>query len=366
MSSSHLQKIRAQALLNIISKEFTQLSRDVRSVIIIVLIPLFLLIVFGYGVTMDIKNVNLVICDFDRSEFSRNFIEKFISSGFFSLYDEVESIDAIDRYLISGKVKVGIIIPANFSNEVGAGRTVKVQIIIDGSDANTANVVLGYVQQIIQSFSSDIIANFIFKKTGKLISTVDLKPRVWFNPELKSVNFFIPGLMSLIMMIMTVLMTSLSISRERELGSFEKLISTPLSPFFIITGKAIPYAILAFFDSILILLAGRILFGLEVKGSLSLLLLITAVDLISGLNHILISGWHIGTDFIPTFESLLSMTAINLSITMLDINPIAIVAELALVPSIMIGSSTFSPLIIFLSKPCLNITTIFAVPLFST
>ena len=102
MSSSHLQKIRAQALLNIISKEFTQLSRDVRSVIIIVLIPLFLLIVFGYGVTMDIKNVNLVICDFDRSEFSRNFIEKFISSGFFSLYDEVESIDAIDRYLISG------------------------------------------------------------------------------------------------------------------------------------------------------------------------------------------------------------------------------------------------------------------------
>jgi len=211
MSSLHLQKIRAQALLNIISKEFTQLSRDVRSVIIIVLIPLFLLIVFGYGVTMDIKNVNLVICDFDRSEFSRNFIEKFISSGFFSFYDEVESVDAIDRYLISGKVKVGIIIPANFSNEVGAGRTVKVQIIIDGSDANTANVVLGYVQQIIQSFSSDIIANFIFKKTGKLISTVDLKPRVWFNPELKSVNFFIPGLMSLIMMIMTVLMTSLSI-----------------------------------------------------------------------------------------------------------------------------------------------------------
>ena len=284
MSSSHLQKIRAQALLNIISKEFTQLSRDVRSVIIIVLIPLFLLIVFGYGVTMDIKNVNLVICDFDRSEFSRNFIEKFISSGFFSLYDEVESIDAIDRYLISGKVKVGIIIPANFSNEVGAGRTVKVQIIIDGSDANTANVVLGYVQQIIQSFSSDIIANFIFKKTGKLISTVDLKPRVWFNPELKSVNFFIPGLMSLIMMIMTVLMTSLSISRERELGSFEKLISTPLNPFFIITGKAIPYAILAFFDSILILLAGRILFGLEVKGSLSLLLLITAVFILCGLN----------------------------------------------------------------------------------
>jgi len=94
--------------------------------------------------------------------------------------------------------------------------------------------------------------------------------------------------------------------------------------------------------------------------------IMNAVDLISGLNHILISGWHIGTNFIPTFESLLSMTAINLSITMLDINPIAIVAELALVPSIMIGSSTFSPLIIFLSKPCLNITTIFAVPLFST
>ncbi len=284
MSSSRLQKIRVQALLNIISKEFTQLSRDVRSIIIIVFIPLFLLIVFGYGVTMDIKNVSLVVCDLDRTRLSRNLIEKFISSGFFSLYGEIENINAIDNLLVSGKAKVVMVIPTNFSNEIEAGKSAKVQIIIDGSDANTANVVLGYVQQIIQSFSGEIITNFIFKRTGKLISGVDLRSRVWFNPELKSVNFFIPGLMSLIMMIMTVLMTSLSISRERELGSFEKLISTPLNPFFIITGKTIPYAILAFFDSILILLAGRILFGLEVKGSLFLLLFITAVFIICGLN----------------------------------------------------------------------------------
>lgn len=284
MSSSLLRKIKTLALFNIVLKEFIQLIRDPRSIVIIIFIPLFLLIVFGYGVTMDVKNANLIVCDLDKTQFSRRFIDRFTSSGFFNLYAEVEDIGKIDGFLISGKAKIGLVIPLNFSDDLGSGRPVKVQIIIDGSDANTANIVFAYVHQIIQGFSADIVQNFVFKKTGELISIVDLKPRVWFNPELKTVNFFIPGLMGLIMMIMTVLMSSLSISRERELGSFEKLISTPLNPFFIITGKTIPYAILAFFDSVLILLAGIILFNLKVKGSLTLLFLITIVFIFCGLN----------------------------------------------------------------------------------
>ncbi len=278
------QKAGTLALLNIIRKEFVQLSRDLRSVIIIIVIPLFLLIVFGYGVTTDIKNVNLVVCDLNKTQFSNEFIQKFTSSGFFKLVDEVDNLDRVDKFLVSGKAKVGIILPVNFSNELGSGKSVKVQIILDGSDANTANVVLGYVYQIVQSFSKDIITDFIFKRTGKKPTPVDLKPRIWFNQELKSVNFFIPGLMGLIMMIMTVLMTSLSISRERELGSFEKLISTPVNPFYIITGKIIPYAVLAFVDSVLILLAGYFLFGLEVKGNLISLLVVTLIFIFCGLN----------------------------------------------------------------------------------
>ncbi|CUS89389.1 ABC-2 type transport system permease protein [Candidatus Kryptobacter tengchongensis] len=278
------QKIKTTALLSIVLKEFIQLIRDPRSIIIIIFIPLFLLIVFGYGVTMDVKNASLVVCDLDKTQFSRRFIDRFTSSGFFNLYSEVEDINEIDNFLISGKAKVGVVIPLGFSAQIGLGRPAKIQIIIDGSDANTANVVLGYVRQIIQGFSGDIVQSFIFKKTGKMMPVVDLKPRIWFNPELKSVNFFIPGLMGLIMMIMTVLMSSLSISRERELGSFEKLISTPLNPFFIITGKTIPYAILAFFDSVLILFAGIVLFNLKVKGSIALLFLVTIVFILCGLN----------------------------------------------------------------------------------
>jgi ABC-2 type transport system permease protein len=185
---------------------------------------------------------------------------------------------------VSGRAKVEIVISHDFANEIAMGRPVKVQIIIDGSDANTANVVLGYVQQIVQGFSRGEIENYIFKITGRNIQAIDLKPRIWFNQELKSVNFFIPGLMGLIMMVMTVLMTSLSISRERELGSFERLISTPLSPSFIIAGKLIPYAVLAFIDSVLILLAGYILFNLKVKGDLFSLLFVTVIFIFCGLN----------------------------------------------------------------------------------
>lgn len=284
MFSSLSQKAGTLALLNIIRKEFVQLSRDLRSVIIIIIIPLFLLIVFGYGVTTDIKNVNLVVCDLNKTQFTNEFIQKFTSSGFFKLVDEIDNLNEVDKFLMSGKAKVGIILPVNFSNELGSGKSVKVQIILDGSDANTANVVLGYVYQIVQGFSRDIVSDFIFKRTGKKFTPVDLKPRIWFNQELKSVNFFIPGLMGLIMMIMTVLMTSLSISRERELGSFEKLISTPVNPFYIIAGKVIPYAVLAFIDSVLILLAGYLLFDLEVKGNLFSLLVVTLIFIFCGLN----------------------------------------------------------------------------------
>ncbi len=279
-----LRKIKVQTLLNIVSKEFIQISRDLRSLILIIAIPLFLLVIFGYGVTMDIKNVNLVVCDLNKTQYSRLLIERFTSSGFFNLAVEVNDINQVDHYLISGEAKIGIILPHNFSSEIGAGRTAKIQVIIDGSDASIANIVLGYIQQILQEFSSEIMANYIFRRTGKEITGVDLKPRIWFNQELKSANFFIPGLMGLIMMMLTVFMTSLSISRERELGSFERLISTPLNPFFIITGKVIPYAILAFIDSILILIAGYVLFNLEVKGDLLSLFIVTVIFIFCGLN----------------------------------------------------------------------------------
>lgn len=284
MFSSRLQKARAQALLNIVSKEFIQISRDLRSLILIIFIPLFLLAVFGYGVTMDIKNVNLVVCDLNKTQLSRRLVEKFTSSGFFNLSGEVNNINQLDYYLISGEAKIGIVLPHNFSEEIGAGRIARIQIIIDGSDASIANIVLGYVQQIVQGFSTGIIANYIFRKTGKEITGIDLKLRIWFNQELKSANFFIPGLMGLIMMIMTVFMTSLSISRERELGSFERLISTPINPFFIIVGKVIPYAALAFIDAILILIVSYVLFDFKVKGDLFSLFLVTVVFIFCGLN----------------------------------------------------------------------------------
>ncbi|MEN3038106.1 MAG: ABC transporter permease [Candidatus Kryptonium sp.] len=276
--------MESKALVNIILKEFIQLSRDPRSIIIIIFIPLFLLVVFGYGVVMDVKNVNLVVCDLDKTQLSRKFIEKFTSSGFFNLHSEIENINEIDNFLVSGKVKIGLVIPFNFSKNITSGKPVKVQIVLDGSDANVASVVLGYVQQIVNGFSNEIMMDFIFRKTGKIASAVDLKQRVWFNQELKSANFFVPGLIGLILIIMTVLMTSFSISRERELGSFEKLISTPLNPFFIITGKIVPYAVLAFIDSILILIAGVFLFDLEVKGSLLLFFFVTIIFIFCGLN----------------------------------------------------------------------------------
>ncbi|HDQ25135.1 MAG TPA: ABC transporter permease, partial [bacterium] len=217
----------------VMKKEFLHIRRDSRSLVIALLAPVVLLIVYGYAVTFDIKHIDLGVTDNDRTPVSRMLIEKFSSSGYFKIFEAGRNSGAINNEAIKrDRVRMILVIPEGFSSEIKKNKAVKVQVIADGSDANTASVALGYAGIIINTFSRKITIEAARKKgfNPKKIPAVIPEPRVWYNPELKSQNFIIPGLIAVLMMLIAAMLTSLTVVREKERGTFEQLVSTPIKP----------------------------------------------------------------------------------------------------------------------------------------
>jgi ABC-2 type transport system permease protein len=264
-------------------KEWIQVRRDPLSLALAFLLPVILLIIYGYAVTFDINNVTLVIYDNDRSSTSRSLIEQFVSSGYFSVTAYVESYDQIDVALDTRSARAALIIPERFQKEVNAGRETAVEVVIDGTDANTASIVQGYTSAVARQFTGRL-SRIAIKPL------IDLRSRVWYNPDLKSRNFIIPGLIAIIMAVIVSLLTSLTIAREWERGTMEQLIATPLKSYELIIGKLLPYFLIGFADTIISLLMSTFLFGVPLRGSLFLVLLSSGIFLFGGLSFgILIS-----------------------------------------------------------------------------
>ena len=259
-------------------KEFFHIYRDPRSLALIILMPALLMLLFGYAITIDVKNVSIAVLDRDRTQESLTFIQRFSASPYFSLHTFVQDEKQITRLIDEGKVKMGLVLPWDFSRVIKAGKTASVQILVDGTDSNTANILLGYVQAVARQYTQEKT----FLKVGRmgtqhLILPVDGRTRVWFNEELESKNYFIPGLITVIMSIIGVLLTGQVIVREWEKGTMELLISTPVRKAELIVGKLFPYFFLGLLDLTLAVLMGKWVFRVPLRGSVVLLFVLSSV-----------------------------------------------------------------------------------------
>ncbi len=274
MTTPRFSRIRLWAL---VKKEFIHIIRDPRSLAMAFLMPLILLILFGYAITMDIKTLNLVVYDQDQSAASRQYLEGFPASSYFSVVAAAQSHAEVRAQLDRGKAHLALVIPRHFARDLEQGRSTKVQLLADGSDANTATIAMGYAEAITNRFSTAQLGS-------KIELAVDNRLRVWYNPELKSRWFIIPGLIAVIMTVITALLTSLTVSREWESGTMEQLIATPVQPIELFLGKMAPYFVIGVLDVLFSVAMGVWVFDVPLRGSFIFLLGVTAMFLVGGLS----------------------------------------------------------------------------------
>jgi len=271
-------------ILPIVRKEFRQIIRDKRILGVLLFFPALMLFAFGYALNFDVKNTRMAVYDEDRSSTSRDFIQQFFTSEYFVRVQTLSSKAEINDLLDGEQVRVVLVVPSSFSKDIQRGKSASVQVIVDGANSNAAATVLGYINAMIQQYSLKIMAESFMRMGGQQITLpIDFQPRVWYNPELKSAKFLVPGLIAFILMVTTVISTALAVVRERELGTMEQIMVSPIKPIELILGKTIPYIIISLIATAVILFFGYVLFDVSIKGNIFLLSIITLLFLVGGL-----------------------------------------------------------------------------------
>ena len=266
----------------IAKKEFKQLVRDKRLLFVMIFLPLFLLVIFGYAVNFDVKNIQLSVLDNDKSEHSRDFVNSITSSQYFKVSSILTDAKQIKTVLDKKEAQAVLIIPNDFSAKIDKGKeTAKIQILIDGVDGNAATIIQSYMNIASIRFNQSLQEELLTKLGIKFSSPVLLEPIFWFNPDLQTTMFLIPGLIAMILIITAVISVSLSLVREKEHGTIEQINVSSITSLELLLGKSMPYIVLSFLDALLILALGYILFGIVVKGSLLLLFLMTLIFIIA-------------------------------------------------------------------------------------
>lgn len=294
-------------------KEFLQIIRDPRSLAWAVSMPVLLLVLFGYALTLDVNRIPTVLYDLDRTPKSRDLADRFLSSQYFKLEAAVQSYAHLQEMLDTGQALMGLVIPVHFSRDLEMGWDAKIQVLMDGTDANTATIALGYANAITLLYSQDLIKEKMTRLgMGKISPPIEPRIRIWFNPDLESKNFIVPGLIAIIMSILTAILTSGTIAREWERGSMEQLVSTPIRKGELILGKLIPYFVIGLIDLTLSVLMGRYLFGVPLRGSGFLLFSLVSLFLLGAIcqgilvsivarNQLLSSQISMILSYLPTF-----------------------------------------------------------------
>ena len=264
--------------LAIMRKEFLHIVRDPRTLTLVFLIPIIQMILLGYAATTDIENIGTVVLDGDRSAESRELIRAYEATGYFAITHRVESEGEVTALLDHGDVRAALIIPANYGADLLSGERVEVGLIVDGSDPTVANSILAAALQTGEAQSRAILRGQARPPGG-----LEVRPSVWYNPGLESVNYMIPALMGLILQFLAMLVTSMAIVREREYGTMEQLIVTPIRPLELVIGKTVPYVLVAFLNLLEVLAVGVFWFKVPIHGSLELLLALSALFLLGSL-----------------------------------------------------------------------------------
>ncbi|MEO5741562.1 MAG: ABC transporter permease [Vicinamibacterales bacterium] len=261
-------------------KEFRQIARDRRSLMVLLFVPAFFLLLYGYALSFDVKNIQLAVQDNDRSQASRELVNAFVKSGYFQLEAVVSSAREYERMIDRGQVRAVLVIQAGLQRDLMTGHRVPVQVIINGDNSNTATTVMGYALSVLQTASVRYQAQTPGRTSAPLIT---VESRVWYNPQLRSALFLIPGLIAYIGMISSVISTSLSVVREKERGTMEQVRMAPLGTGSYIIGKTLPYFVISLATSMFIVVASMFLFGLPMNGSWLLLILALSLYLAGAL-----------------------------------------------------------------------------------
>lgn len=266
-------------------KEFLHIVRDPRSLGMAIAIPMLMLILFGYALKLDVDNVPMVVWDQSESPASRNLISGFQGSKYLSIINYMQSYHAIERAIDSRQALMALIIPREFADQIGSGRPARVQLLVDGSDSNTATIAMGYAEAVTQAYSVNALITHIRRTSGLTLPVpIDLRSRVWFNADLQSKNYIIPGLIAVIMMVIAALLTSLTVAKEWERGTMEQLIATPVKGQELILGKLAPYFAIGMLDVLLAVLMGKYIFQVPLRGNVALLFGMAAIFLTGALS----------------------------------------------------------------------------------
>ena len=258
-------------VLAVSRKEFRQIGRDRRTLVILAFVPAFFLLVFGYALNFDVRNVALAVEDRDGTSESRALISSFVNSGYFQLAAVVHDPRVAERMLDRNEARAVLVIPQGFARDVTTGVTSEVQVIVNGDNANTATAVVGYATSILQTASAEYAAQArveAYAAGGAGAATpISVEPRIWYNPELRSALFLVPGLIAYLMMLMSVTSTALSIVREKETGTIEQVRMAPVATFSFILGKTVPQFVISLVSAALVFLAAQVLFDLPMRGN---------------------------------------------------------------------------------------------------
>jgi ABC-2 type transport system permease protein len=261
----------------IMRRELIDVLRDRRSLFLTFLYPISMLIMYGYGIRYDVDNVHLMVLDHSETPASRALVQELTSSGYFRLVAMAADEREVERALATERARAAVVIPRAFAAEVRGGKPTSVQVLIDGSDANTANIAQGYALAIVNRFAAGL------EGASESAAPIEVEHRVWYNPELKSVNFIVPGVIAVIMMIVGAILTALSIVKEKERGTIEQILVSPIRPVEMIVGKIVPYVGIALLDLAIIIAAGYLLFEVPIKGSLFSLAVFSLLYLVCSL-----------------------------------------------------------------------------------
>lgn len=272
-------------ILTIIIKEFLQLKRDPRLFGIIFIAPVLQLILLGYAANLDINNINTVVYNQDKTVSSREFIDKFERSGYFTMNHYADSYDQVMNYINKGDDLWALVIPKDFEKKLQRGETVQLQALFDGSDGNKASIAFGYVTGVVSSYSQNILIEAKNRSGLKSIAAVNINPelRVWYNPDLKTRVFMLPGIMGLLLTIITTSLMAMAIVKEREIGTLEQIIVTPIKPAQLIIGKTIPFIVFGFIDVLIVTVVMVYWFGIAIRGDFFFLMLASFIYVLSAL-----------------------------------------------------------------------------------
>jgi ABC-2 type transport system permease protein len=265
-------------------KEFLHIIRDARSLILALFLPFVMLILFGYALSLDVDQIPTIVYDRDHTPESRDLIRQFTGSRYFQVVAVANNYNDVDRSIDRSRALLAIVIQETYSKDLLAGREAEVQLILDGSDSNTASIALGYANALVQAYAAQLRSDAqVQKGGGRLTIPVEPRIRVWYNNDLVSRNFIVPGLIAVILMIIAALLTSLTIAREWETGTMEQLLSTPVRPTELVLGKLSAYFALGIVDMLICLVVGVFIFDVPLKGSIVLLIFSSCLFLFGSL-----------------------------------------------------------------------------------